>query len=73
MSTGTLTVAKKKPQEPIDPIVPLFSIRGRKSWLDWVDRLGAFVRQPNRADLIDRALEHYAEHRGFKEKPPARL
>jgi hypothetical protein len=54
-----------------EPRQTLFSVKGRPSWLAWVDRLAAADRS-TRADLLDRALARYAKEIGFREAPPER-
>jgi hypothetical protein len=78
MSVGTAPLARKRgagdsPRKSPDPEPRevLFSVKGRKSWLEWVDRLADFDRS-NRVELIDRALARYAREIGFDEQPPER-
>jgi hypothetical protein len=84
MSTGALPVARKrstsdgggsekprrKSKDP-EPRQTLFSVKGRMSWLEWIDRLASFDRS-TRAELLDRALARYAKDIGFAEQPPER-
>jgi hypothetical protein len=75
VSTGLLMGRKKGEADPApegEAAEPLFSIKGRRSWLEWVDRLQKFDRQPSRSALVDRALMYYARHIEFKEDPPER-
>lgn len=81
MVAGVLSVAKKRsgdaseraqrksPDE--EPRTTLFSVKGRMSWLDWVDALARFDRA-SRAELLDRALARYAREIGFQQPPPER-
>lgn len=66
---GGIERARKSPDP--EPRGTLFSVKGRPTWLEWVDRLAAYDRS-KRADLLDRALARYAKEIGFTEKPPER-
>ncbi len=84
MKFGRLTVARKRAGEspegegrsprksPDDePRGTLFSVKGRRAWLEWLDRLAEYDRS-TRADLLDRAVARYAKSIGFDESPPER-
>ena len=71
-----MSPAKKGTKKIGRPPVPgpkrsIASFRGSKAFSDWFD---AFIKseRDNGAILIEKALVHSAQHRGFKLEPPER-
>jgi len=81
MSLGTAAMSKKRvprgdvkgPRKAPDdePREVLLSIKGRRAWKEWLDRLAVFDRSST-VQLIDRSVARYAAEIGFTEPPPER-
>jgi hypothetical protein len=59
-----------RPKKP-EPMVPIASLRGKKAFADWFERLIMHCRL-NGSTAIEHGLIALAKERGFKEAPPER-
>lgn len=63
--------AGRKP-DPAKPSRSILGIGGTPEWRAFVDRFAEFGRAASAAELIDRALEHYAKAQGYPGPIPRR-
>ena len=65
------TVAERGRPPVATPKRNIMSIRGSEAWRDWLGELADHVHMPG-TTLVDQALMHYAESKGFKKPMPKR-
>jgi hypothetical protein len=59
-----------RPKKP-EPMVPIASLRGKKAFADWFERLAMHCRLTG-SGTIEHGLIALAKERGFSEPPPER-
>lgn len=59
-----------RPKKP-EPMVPIASLRGKKAFAEWFDRLASHCRLTG-SGAIEHGLIELAKARGFVEPPPER-